>query len=174
MLFVCTANVCRSPLAAGLMAVNAKDAGARVNVASASVDHEVRSTHPTTLAMLAARGVALGRETSQPISPALIGGADLVLVMTSDHAKFVVGRFPADRHKVFVLGHLANEVPPVTETDSVDDWLARVHALARDYAHEERWDIVDPMGESDEIYGQVLAELDAATGWLANVLSTLP
>lgn len=174
LLFVCTANVCRSPLAAGLMASNAKQAGARVQIASASVDHEIRQTHPTTVGLLAARGISLGRAQSRPINEALLDGADLVLVMTADHAKAVVGRFPAHRHKVFVVRHLANEAQPAAAADSVASWLDRVHALPRDYVRDEQWDIEDPMGQSDELYRVVDAQLDEATIWLANLLATIP
>ena len=155
------------------MAVNAKDVGAHVRIASASVDHEVRSTHPTTLELLEARGVALGRAQSQQIDEQVVDGSDLILVMTADHAKAVVGRFPATRHKVFLLRHLAQEVQPAEVTDSVDGWLTSVHDIARDYSHGEEWDIEDPMGQSDAVYQAVAAQIDEATAWLANVFATL-
>ena len=117
--------------------------------------------------------MTVGRSESQPVNEELIGGADLVLVMTAEHAKSVVGRFPAERHKVFVLRHLANEAEPAAADDTVTSWLERTHALARDYARDEQWDVEDPMGQSEELYRLVDGQIDEATTWLANVLATI-
>ena len=156
------------------MAFNAKEVGAPVRVASASVDHEIRETHPTTVAMLKARGVDLGRDRSMPLTDELIAGSDLVLVMTAEHARAVVGRFPKARTKVFLLEHLAAEVQPAGDADTFDSWLATVHTMRRDYARSEQWDIQDPISESEAIYKAVEVQIDNATMWLATVISTLP
>ena len=174
LLFVCTANVCRSPLAAGLMAFNAKQAGARVNVASGSTDQEIRGTHPTTVRMLHERGISLGRDHSQPLTPGLVGGSDLVLVMTAEHARAVVGRYPDARNKVFVMQHLAGELQPAGEDETLDSWLRSAYAIRRDYSRDEQWDIIDPNNESEAIYRAVEVQIDNATNWLATVISTLP
>ena len=172
-LFVCTANVCRSPLAAGLLAFHASNRGVSVNVASGSLDHEVRDVHPTTVRMLTERGVSLGRDRSQPLSEALVAGADLVLVMTVDHAKGVVGRFPAARTKTFLLNHLTTVLAPAGANESVDQWLSAVRSTPRDYSRDETWDIADPWKQSDELYVEVEAEIDRAISWLADIVSTL-
>ena len=156
------------------MAYNAKEVGAAVRVASASVDQEIRETHPTTVAMLNARGVQLGRERSQPISEDLISGSDLVLVMTAEHARAVVGRYPMARTKVFLLEHLAAEIQPAEDTDTADSWIGRVQTMRRDYASGDQWDIQDPISESEAVYKAVEVQIDNATMWLATVISTLP
>ena len=155
------------------MAYNAKEVGAAVRVASASIHEEIRETHPTTVQMLADRGVRLGRDRSQPLTDEMIAGSDLVLVMTSDHARAVVGRFPKSRTKVFLLEHLAAEVQPAAESDTVDTWLATTHTMRRDYARSQHWDIQDPISESDAVYKAVEVQIDNATMWLATVISTL-
>ena len=156
------------------MAFNAKEVGAAVRVASASIDHEIRQTHPTTVAMLNSRGVQLGRDRSQPITDELIAGSDLVLVMTAEHARAVVGRFPQARTKVFLLEHLAAEIQPASDDDTVDTWVAAVQSMRRDYARSEQWDIQDPISESEAVYQAVEVQIDNATMWLATVISTLP
>lgn len=153
------------------MAVNAKQVGARVNVASGSIDDTVRPTHPTTVRMLAERGVTLARDESQPLSDHLVAGADLVLVMTAEHARSVVGRFRTERRKVFALAHLVSDLMPPDVGDTVDEWLNTVYAKARDYSRNEQWDIQDPISESDTIYQAVEIQIDNATSWLANVLA---
>jgi len=173
-LFICTANVCRSPLAAGLLAYNAKQAGLEVNIASASLDHEIRPTHATTTKLLAGRDITLVREQSQPLSDHLIDGADLVLVMTTEHAKGVVGRFPGSRRKVFLLSHLTGELNAPEGIRTTADWLQMIYARPRDYANNTKWDIPDPNNQPDSVYQAVDTLIDNATAWLATVLAILP
>lgn len=156
------------------MAFNARSTNASVRVASASIDHEIRNTHPTTLEILHRRHVSLGRTKSRALTPELVDGSDLVLVMTAEHARAVVGRFPKARHKVFVLEHFAAEVQPAGDSDSVDSWLSEAHKIPRDYSRDDGWDIQDPNGQSDAIYSAVEVQIDNATMWLATVISTLP
>ena len=171
MLFVCTANVCRSPLAAGLMAFHAREQGAPVQVSSASVDDEIRGLYPLTRDRLADRGIDLGRTVSQPINEQLVAGSDLVLVMTAEHARTVVGRFPNQLQKIFVLQHFAATVPLPSPGQELGNWLAATWATPRNYASDASWDVEDPYGKSTAVFDVAEAELDAATRWLATGLA---
>ncbi|MEM9203128.1 MAG: hypothetical protein AAGC53_15835, partial [Actinomycetota bacterium] len=172
-LFVCTANVCRSPLAAGLMAHHARDSGAKIRVASASIDQETRAMHPTTLKLLADRGISLDRTESQPLTAGLIDGADLVLTMTRDHANAVVGRFPTAREWTFVLGHFTALISELDRHETVGAWLRAAYEASAFGRLDDQWDIVDPNGRSNRVYQQVDAELDFATAWLASELTSI-
>lgn len=171
-LFVCTANVCRSPLAAGLMAFHARNEGAPVQVSSASVDYEVRDLHPLTLGRLADRGIYLDRTDSQPISEKLVSGADLVLVMTAEHARSVVGRFPDELHKVFVLQHFTATVPLPTRNQELGEWLAEAWATPKNYASDVSWDLEDPSMQPTTVFDAIEVRLDTLTRWLATGLAT--
>ena len=155
------------------MAYHASKRGVSINVASGSLEHEVRGIHPTTVQMLTQRGVSLGRDQSQPLSEALVAGADLVLVMTADHAKGVVGRFPAARAKTFLLNHLTTVLAPASADESIDQWLRSVWATQRDYSRDESWDIADPNKQSHELYVEVEGEIDLAVSWLTDIVSTI-
>lgn len=83
-LFVCTGNTCRSPMAEAL----ARDELARrgwphVSVASAGVA-ATGGTEASPAAVVVARrhGLDLSRHASQTLSPRLIGWADLILTMS--------------------------------------------------------------------------------------------
>ncbi|MEM9519237.1 MAG: hypothetical protein AAGA37_07960 [Actinomycetota bacterium] len=172
-LFVCTANVCRSPLAAGLFANHAHQLGMNVRVASASTDSETRPMHPTTLKLLSDRGIHLSRTESQPLTDRLVEGADLVLAMTRDHANAIVGRFPTARQRTFVLGHFTALIAELDHHETVDSWLRAANQASTARGLDDQWDIIDPNGKSSRVYQEVDAELDFATGWLASELANV-
>lgn len=169
-LFVCTANVCRSPMAGGFMVRNAQSLNAPVQVASASVDLQVRAIHPTAQTILAEHGISLGRDQSQPVTRELVSGADLVLAMTGEHVRRLVGRFPEARARIFTLAHLAAIATPRGPDQAVHDWLTLVHGLPRDYARTEQWDIEDPILATEETFRRVGDQIDQATFWLASLV----
>lgn len=168
---MCTGNVHRSQLAAGLMARNAHDAGLTVEVSSGATECFDEPIDPAVLAILDRRGVKLTRTVSQPIDEELTRGAHLILTMTADHATKVIGRFPNRRSKVFVLEHLVKSAAPRRNDESAAAWLQRVLALPRDYSHVDRWDIIDPFGAPPAVLDQVAGQIDLATGRLCAMIA---
>lgn len=87
LLFVCTGNTCRSPMAAGLAAAAVAARGwANVAVRSAGVSTAggSRATDEAVRAA-AAVGVDLGDHRSQPLTEALVEWADRIVVMSPWH-----------------------------------------------------------------------------------------
>jgi protein-tyrosine-phosphatase len=87
-LFVCTANVCRSPMAQELFNALAEDEGLPFRAESAGTAAlEGRPMAENALAALEEAGV-YPREThsARQVSAAMIEGAELVLAMTPQHA----------------------------------------------------------------------------------------
>lgn len=82
-LFVCSANACRSPMAAAIARAYARDAGIALRVASAGT-----ATRPGYCAAAAAQdamaevGISLADHRSQPVSRALMQDAALVVTAT--------------------------------------------------------------------------------------------
>ena len=109
-LFVCTANICRSPF----MELTARDLagpGASVTFASAGT-HGFRE-HPMDTVMgkaLGSRGVSNDDFLSQPLSASLIEDADLVLTAEATHRTFILDDHPSSFRKVFTLGQFAEAV----------------------------------------------------------------
>ena len=90
-LIVCTANVCRSPLAEALLRDRLARAGAahRVKVSSAGtrVAMPGRRPDPRLGPLLAERGVRLPRIRARQATPELLVRADRILVMARGHGE---------------------------------------------------------------------------------------
>ena len=85
-LFVCTGNICRSPIAEGLLREILEAAGSELEVASAGTygaDAEPASGHA--IRVLADRGVDIGSHRSRPLTSDLVEEADLVVEIGRAH-----------------------------------------------------------------------------------------
>ena len=86
-LFVCTGNTCRSPMAQALARAELDRRGWKhVQVASAGTAADpgfAASGHAVTV--LARRGVDINTHLSQPLTPELVEWADVILAMSPSH-----------------------------------------------------------------------------------------
>jgi glycine hydroxymethyltransferase len=118
-LFVCTGNICRSPIAEGLfrrLIGNRKD----IEVASAGV-HAVRGQPPSLYAVevCAEEGTDISRLRSAPLSPALVDQATHIFAMTGAHLETIQTLFPQTAEKTFLLREF--EEPGTTVWRDVPD-----------------------------------------------------
>ncbi len=102
-LFICTGNICRSPIAEGLfhrLLGNRKD----IEVASAGV-HAVRGQPPSAHAVdvCAEAGVDIRAQRSQPLTTTLIERATHIFAMTGAHVEAIQMLFPDAAEKTFLL-----------------------------------------------------------------------
>lgn len=114
-LFVCTGNTCRSPMAEGLFRKMAEREGLSCEVRSAGVsawDGSPISQHSGHI--LQARGV-FDRLSSNAVTDENVLWADLILTMTSGHKEAVIRRYPEAVDKVYTLKEYAEDDPSVTE-----------------------------------------------------------
>lgn len=108
-LFVCTGNTCRSPMAAGILKEKIKDDD-RVNIHSAGIFADKGS--PASLNALKAlkeRGIDISGHRSKPISDIDLDAFDLILTMTGSHKKWLLQNFKHLNHKIFTLKEYNNE-----------------------------------------------------------------
>ncbi|MFK4998783.1 low molecular weight protein arginine phosphatase [Bacillus sp. N9] len=112
-LFICTGNTCRSPMAEAIYnhltpdSASAKSAGVFAMEGANAASHSI--------AVLEENGIAINH-TSKNVSETDLTWADLILTMTNAHKELLIGQFPIMAHKVFTLKEYANQ----TNGENVD------------------------------------------------------
>jgi protein-tyrosine-phosphatase len=144
LIFICTGNTCRSPMAEGLMKLR-MPADSGWEIASAGVcaangwpvsNHSVEA--------LREMEIDISNLTSRTLTGELIDGADLLITMTQGHRQAILQLAPESRDKVFLLKSFGvSKCAP---------------------------DIDDPVGGSLALYRRVRDEIDAA---LSDLILTL-
>lgn len=177
-LFVCTGNTCRSPMAEGLMRKILADEGlAGIEVQSAGVaaqDGTPISEHAANV--LKANGCT-GPLRSAALSQSTVEWADLILTMTSAHKRYAIQRFPDAVDKIHTLKEYVEAdsaaAAKIAEVESLMTDIQLKQALAEPVTDEERFriaalqrelpnpDIADPFGGSLQEYEDCAAEIHA-------------
>lgn len=97
--FVCTGNICRSPMAEAVFRAHVTEAGldGAVEVDSAGTDgwHEGEGADPRTLSVLEEHGYPL-EHTARQFRPAWFGRLDLVIALDAGHLQ---GPAPSRAHR---------------------------------------------------------------------------
>ena len=104
-LFVCTGNLCRSPIAEGILRTAlAKRKIKDIEAASAGImASDDREPEPFAVSISRQNGVDISQHRSVMLSRALLDEADFVLTMEKIHCLYARGMIPGARDKVFLL-----------------------------------------------------------------------
>ncbi|MGI6099934.1 MAG: L-threonylcarbamoyladenylate synthase [Kiritimatiellia bacterium] len=104
LLFVCSGNTCRSPMAEALMRARLPS-GSRWRVGSAgTMAADGLSASSLARQALAEEGIMLAGHRSRLVTPQLVREAELVVVMERHHFDDIITCYPTARDKVFLLG----------------------------------------------------------------------
>jgi protein-tyrosine-phosphatase len=135
-LFVCTGNLCRSPMAEYIFRHRMGDDG-RWEAQSAGV-FAITGSRASSQAVdvLHEWKVDLRPHRSQPLTEDLVRQSELVVVMTTGHQREVLAQFPQAAEKVHLLTSFG------TDSDSPD--------------------IADPIGLSVHVYRTIRDQIDSA------------
>lgn len=111
-LFVCTGNVCRSPMAAGLLRQRLSEAGlgTRHRILSAGIwalDDCPASEHA--VAVMGERGIDISDHIAHTITSNDIVTADLILVMSREHEEIIRNTWPQYSWKVYRLSEMVGK-----------------------------------------------------------------
>lgn len=101
-LFVCTGNSCRSPMAEGIMKKAVEDKDVTVSSAGLSVYTPGRASENAQIVM-EEMDIDISSHISSQVSGEAIEDADLVLCMTRSHRNALVDLYPDLSHKIFTL-----------------------------------------------------------------------
>ena len=101
---VCTGNVCRSPIAEGLLrrATEHRPIGAPITVSSAgTAGWEGSPATPEAVEAAAERGVDISGHIATRLRPGMAAGADLVLCMAREHRDLIARDEPEAAGRAF-------------------------------------------------------------------------
>lgn len=139
-LTVCVGNVCRSPMAAGLMRRRLPT----LEIASAGLDACVgHGADPYVLLLMRSRGIDLERHRARQLRTHHCRLANLILAMEDAHRRAIERDYPFARGRVYRVGHFGGfDVPDPfgggqRQFESclgliergVADWVARIRSL---------------------------------------------
>jgi glycine hydroxymethyltransferase len=103
-LFVCTGNICRSPMAEGLFRALVEERGDfAVASAGTSAGRGQTPSIEAVRVLRAEEGIDISRQRSQPVTEELVDQSDFIFTMTRDHRNLLELIFPASEGKVHVL-----------------------------------------------------------------------
>jgi len=136
-LFVCTANICRSPVAAALLRQKLEAHGRNPSdwiVQSAGTWATItRGPSRYSTQLMADRGIDISRHRAKMIDEELLAQADLVLCMETGHVEALKIEFPHFRDRIFTLSEMS----------------------------DKPYSIADPYGGLLEDYQRMVAEVEA-------------
>ncbi|UQZ33891.1 low molecular weight phosphatase family protein [Paenibacillus sp. PK3_47] len=188
-LFVCTGNTCRSPMAEGLLRKLAKERGVDLEVRSAGVSAiSGTSISRHASAILLDEGIH-DHITSSQLNAENVAWADLILTLTGGHKRHLLQYFPEAVSKTHTLKEYVHNEEAVnrdiSELDSLyaDAELTIALGGEPDAAKLQRiieirqripsFDITDPFGGSREDYELAAAEIRTALHSLIDKLESL-
>ena len=104
-LFVCSGNICRSPLAAALFEKKLRALGIDdVFVESAgTMDLEGRGASRSALEVAADNGLDLSHHVSRQVNRSMLEGVDIIVAMTKAHAEYIAAILSGVEKKTIVL-----------------------------------------------------------------------
>jgi protein-tyrosine-phosphatase len=116
--FICSGNICRSPMAERIFAEELKvrgDHGAAISMSTLGLHGRTASKNARTAA--SESGLDLEAHRSQPVSAGLLVHADVIFVMEAAHREFVLRAAPSVGPRIVLMGTLDPEGGP----DEIDD-----------------------------------------------------
>jgi protein-tyrosine phosphatase len=174
---LCTANVCRSPMAAALLARRLAVMGVTVPVRSAGMIRCGDPAHPEVVSVMASYGIEISSHSSCVALATDLARASLVLAMARDNLRYAVITEPGVWPRAFTLKELirrGEQIGPRRPGEPFAEWLSRAHAgrqrtwLLGDSADD---DVADPAGGRRRAYAATASLLDqlvmrlAELGW---------
>lgn len=136
LIFVCTGNTCRSPMAEGLLKhLLGPNCGWEISSAGVCAGNGYPAS-PNAIEALREKGIDISNLYSRTLTPDLIESADLLVTMSRGHRDAILAIAPESAGKVFLLKSFGIAQSPT--------------------------DIYDPIGEALDVYRRVRDEIDAA------------
>ena len=140
-LVVCLGNICRSPMAEGLL----KHELPHVHISSAGLGALVGyGADPTSVNIMTEQGIDITSHRARMLSEVMVRENDLILVMDNVQKEQVAQQYPFARGKVFRLGEtIKQDIPDPYQQDAAvfrasysliqqgcETWVKRIHSIS--------------------------------------------
>ncbi len=167
---VCTGNLCRSPMAEGVLRHLARERGCEIEVSS--VGTWAYSGQPATdeaIEVLRAKGIDLSGHRSHPAERWALEEADVIVAMTSVHRREILDLAPGVADRIVLLKELVElaldgELPTTSEQR-----IARLLGAPRP-EWRRALDLDDPIGLPIGAYERTLAHIEMGLEVLISAL----
>jgi protein-tyrosine phosphatase len=175
-LLVCTANQCRSPMAAALLIARLAGASRDMDVGSAGFGSPGFPAVSGAVLVMARMGTDLSDHRSRLVTAELCRRSDLTLAMTAQQLVDLVVLDPPSWSRTFTLRDFvrrADAIGPLSPDGDPGAWVRRAHggrSRAGVLAAGRGDDIADPTGLSDRAFERTRDELDGLVTSLARHL----
>lgn len=110
-LIICTANICRSPVAEGLLRDRLAERGLDDWTVSSAGTWAMATRGASENSVIVAKdyGLDISDHVSRMVEEQYLSEADLVLCMEAGHAEALRAEFPAQSHKVFMITEMSGQ-----------------------------------------------------------------
>lgn len=158
LLFVCTGNICRSPMAERLALVFAAERGIRDLTAESAGTRAVIShpMHHEAANVLSALGGQPADFSARQLTPRLVANSDLILTMMRAHRHSVLELVPRKLNRTFTLREASMLVTELG-AELVEDLAELRSRLASDT--DNGLDVRDPIGHTSDVFTAVGDEI---------------
>lgn len=164
-LVLCTANVCRSPMAQVLLADRLAALGRAATVRSGGMLGDGEPPRPEAITAMAGYGLDIASHRSRRVTADDLERADLTLALARENLRYAVVAAPAIWPRAFTISELVRRGEAIGRRppgESLAGWLARAHtgreraALLGDSSDD---DVADPTGGPQRGYTETAAIL---------------